>query len=344
MRSLLSHRVLTFALPLAALALPLALTLALATSCTTFGATLPPGAAGGSFLDEPSGTVPFSPSAATQRRLLDVAARAHVEAQIDVLVELRAQSEALRRDFVIAERELHARVEKNDGLRKNDLMRIRDLARRYLELDALLYSVWVGYRDHLPNGSEPDPYAPMRAATMLSTSTREVGGLLSLAAEVVRLENAQSVVRVLEEHHALTRFLNRGDRELELPAEGFDRCVGALYDPDHRALLERQLRAVEDERERLTATTDRRVAFVLDTIQKSQLARGIIDETDGQRRLVFLWKIAERSALNAVGPALDGVIAAGYVDEAVDDANDAPSNQPSGSAPATASAVVSPAP
>ena len=312
------------------------------TSCATFGANLPPGAAGGSFLDEPNGTVPFGPSGATQRRLLDVAARAHVEAQIDVLVELRAQSESLRRDFVLSERELHARVDKNDGLRRGDLVRVRDLARRYLELDALLYSLWVGYRNALPHGSEPDPYAPMRAATMLSASTREVGGLLALAAEVVRLENAQSVVRVLEEHHALTRFLNRGDPALELPSEGFDRCVGALFDPDHRGLLERQLKAVEDERERLATTTDRRVAFVLDTIQKSKLARSIVDETDGQRRLVFLWKIAERSALNAVGPALDGVIAAGYVDEEADDADetDAPNADPA----ARTSAVVSPAP
>jgi hypothetical protein len=322
-----------------------------AASCTTFGANLPPGAAGGSFLDEARGTVPFSPSAATQRRLLDVAARAHVEAQIDVLVELRAQSEALRRDFVLAERELGATVEKNRGLKRADLVRVRDLARRYLELDALLYSLWVGYRDHLPHGSEPDPYAPLRAATMLSTSTREVGGLLSLAAEVVRLENAQSVVRVLEPRHALTRFLNRGDPELELPAEGFDRCVGALFDPDHRSLLERQLRAVEDERERLTSTTDRRVAFVLDTVQNSRLARAIIDETDGQRRLVFLWKIAERSALNAVGPALDGVIAAGYVDESEDPTPPSPPPPAPTAAPASSatsapstSAVVSPAP
>lgn len=324
--------------------LAFALPLVVAAGCTTFGANLPPGAAGGSFLDEPTGTVPFSATAATQRRQLDLAARAYVEAQIDVLVELRAQSESLRRDFVLAERELHARVEQNDGLNRSDLVRIRDLARRYLELDALLYSIWVGYRDHLPNGSEPDPYAPMRAATMLSTSTREVGGLLSLAAEVVRLENAASVVRILEEHHALTRFLNRGDPELELPSEGFDRCVGALYDPDHRALLERQLEAVAAERERLATTTDRRVAFVLDTVQRSSLARAIVQETDGQRRLAFLWKIAERSALNAVAPALDGVIAAGYVDETADDAKDAKDAKGANSDATNASAVVSPAP
>lgn len=290
--------------------------LCVATGCTTFGATLPPGAAGGTFLEEPFDIVPFSAAGQTQRHLLDIAARAHVEAQIDVLVELRAQSEAMRRAFVVGERELHARVEANEGLRKSDLIRIRDLARKYLELDALLYALWTGYRDHLPHGSEPDPYAPMRAATMLSAATREEGGLLALAAEVVRLENAQAVVHVLDEHHALTRFLNRGDPALELPAEGYDRCVGALFDPDHRALLERQLQAVQNERERLATTTDRRRAFLLDTIQKSALARAIVDETDGERRLIFLWKLVERSALNAVGPALDGVIAAGYVDEA----------------------------
>jgi hypothetical protein len=100
---------------------------------------------------------------------------------------------------------------------------------------------------------------------------------------------------------------------------------------------------VEEERERLATMTDRRVVFVLDTIQKSALARRIVDETDGQRRLVFLWKIAERSALNAVGPALDGVIAAGYVDESVDDESDDKSNAEKKDGAIT-SAVVSPAP
>lgn len=283
--------------------------------CATFGATLPPGAAGGSFLDEPQGTVPFGPSAATQRAALDAAARAHVEAKVDVLVELRAQSQALRRELVVAEAQLHDKVEREQPLKRGDMQRVRELARRYLELDVLLYSLWTNYRDHLPHGSEPDPYAPMRAATLLSPPTRELGGLLSLAAEIIRLENADAVVRVLGPHHALTRFLNRGDPILELPAEGFDRCLGALLDPDHRSLLERQLRAVENERERLGTTTDRRVAFLVGTIHASRVARTIVDETDGKRRLAFLWTVITRSTLNAAGPAFDAVIANGFVDE-----------------------------
>ena len=278
---------------------------------------MPPGTAGGSFLDEPEGTVPFGPSAQTQRRALDDAARALVQAHVDVLVELRTSSRTLRDQLVLAERELHEKVEREEPLTRSSMGRIRDLAAGYLELDSLLYALWTSYRAHLPHSSEPDPYAPMRAATLLSPSTRELGGLLSLAAELVRLDNANAVVSVLGPRHALTRFLNRGDAVLQLPAEGFDRCVGALLDPDHRALVQRQLRATAGERERLMTVSDARLLFLLDTIDTSKVARIIVDETDDKRRLRFLWNVLTRSSLNAVGPVLDAVIASGYIDESV---------------------------
>lgn len=283
----------------------------LAGGCTPFAQALPPGGLGGSFLDEPRGTMPFGPSAATQRQALDAAARTLVEAEVDVLLELRTHSLSLRRELLAAGHELDAQVERGQAFTSPDLRRVRALARRYLELDVLLYSLWTRYRDHLPHGSEPDPYAPMRAATLLSPATRELGGLLSLAAETVRLDNASALVDVLGTHHALAHLLNRGDPALDLPAEGYDRCLGALYDPDHRALLERQLRAVENERERLAAMTDRRVMFLLDALRKSGVARAIVDETDGRRRLVYLWSILTRSTLNAAGPVFDVVIADG---------------------------------
>lgn len=286
--------------------------------CASWGATLPPGAAGGSFLDEAKGAVPIEGAAASDQRALDAATRAHVDANIDVLMSLRALSAELQENVRTGEREIHARVVATGGVNKADLERIRDIARRYLELDALLYALWTSYRAHLPYGSEPDPYAPMRNATLLSTSTREAGGLLALASELVRLDNAAVVVDVLGSHLALTRFLNRGDKKLALPAEGYDRCLGALYDPDHRNLIARQIHAVLDERQRLDARggEDPRVAFLLDTIAKSPTGKAIVDESDTHRRAVFLWNVMSQSALDAVGPVLDVFISSGYVVEA----------------------------
>lgn len=289
----------------------------LAAGCGTFGAMLPPGAAGGSFLDEAKGIVPLKDAARAHQRALDDAERAHVDANVEVFRGLREDARRLREDLKKGAADLVAE-DGRETIGPDDVRRVRDIARRYLELDALLYALWTTYRDHLPYRSEPDPYAPMRAATLLSPATRETGGLLALAAELERLDNAAMVVQTLAPHHALTRFLNRGDEKLELAPESFDRCVGALYDPDHRALLERQLEALLDERERLSAraATDERVAVLLETIQGSGTGRAIIDESDGRRRLVFLWNVVSRSALDAAGPFLDGYIAAGFVEEA----------------------------
>ncbi len=283
-------------------------------ACGTFGATLPPGAAGGSFLDEAKGAVPFEGAAATDQSALDAAARAHADANIDVLMALLQSSRELRHDVRTGEKEIHAHVEKRGGVDDADLARVRDIARRYLELDALLYALWTSYRQSLPYSSEPDPYAPLRAATLLSPSTRQAGGLLALGAELVRLDNAAVVVQTLGPHHALTRLLNRGDEKLKIPAEGFDRCVGALYDPDHRNLLARQLHAVADEQQRLEAAGDRdpRVAFLLETIAASATGKAILEESDAHRRVVFIWNVVSRSTLDAAGPLIDVFIADGY--------------------------------
>jgi hypothetical protein len=285
-----------------------------AAGCATFGATLPPGG-DASFLDEAKGAVPFEGQAASEQGALDAATRAHVDANIDVLMTLVGASRELREQIKAGEKEIHAHVEAKDTVDKKDLERIRDIARRYLELDALLYSLWTSYRTHLPYSSEPDPFAPLRAATLLSTSTREAGGLVALAAELVRLDNAAVVVDTLGPHHALTRFLNRGDKQLQVPAEGFDRAVGALYDPDHRNLLERQLRAVAAEQQRLAAAAaaDPRVAFLLEVVKESQTGTAVVEEGDFHRRAAYLWQVLSRSTLDAAGPIFDVVIANGYL-------------------------------
>src|SRR3954469_12464246 len=158
----------------------LALVIVATAGCGTFGATLPPGAAGGSFLDEAKGAVPFDGTTAADVRALDASTRAHVDANIDVLMSLRASSLELRDLVRASEKDIHAKVEVKQVVDPADLERIRFAARRYLELDALLYALWTSYRASLPYGSEPDPYAPMRNATLLSTPTREAGGLLAL--------------------------------------------------------------------------------------------------------------------------------------------------------------------
>src|SRR2546421_505448 len=102
-----------------------------------FGTTLPAGAAGGSFLDEAKGAVPFQGAGSDAQRALDAAARSHVDANIDVLMTLRTESNDLRDVVRTAEREVHANYLKNGTVDKADVARIRDGARRYLELDAL---------------------------------------------------------------------------------------------------------------------------------------------------------------------------------------------------------------
>jgi hypothetical protein len=288
--------------------------LVLVTGCT-FAASLPPGAGAGSFLDEAKGAVPLSASSGELARALDASARAHLDANIDVLMALRDESIALREDVRAAEHEIHGHVEAKGTVDAHDLERIRDDARRYLELDALLYALWTRYREALPYASEPDPYAPMRAATLLSMHTREAGGLLALAAELVRLDNAGVVVEVLGRHVALTRFLNRGDAKLALPAEGYDRLVGALYDPDHRNQLERQLRAASEQRQRLIADAadDARVGFVLGVVDDSAVAKQIVDESSAGRSAVFLWNVVARSSIDLAGPAIDAFLSSGYL-------------------------------
>jgi hypothetical protein len=109
--------------------------------------------------------------------------------------------------------------------------------------------------------------------------------------------------------------LNRGDKKLALPAEGYDRCVGALYDPDHRNQLERQLRATNQQRQRITADAadDARVGFVLGVVDESAVGKEILDETGAGRSAVFVWNVIARSSIDVAGPAIDAFIFSGYV-------------------------------
>src|SRR5690242_11384484 len=108
-----------------AIALGLALSASVLTSsCSTFGANLPPGAAGGSFLDEPEGALPFTPGSLAHKQALDAAARAHVDANIDVLMALLDEALALRTDLATTEKDLVAQVAQTNTVDAAGLRRI----------------------------------------------------------------------------------------------------------------------------------------------------------------------------------------------------------------------------
>lgn len=56
--------------------------------------------------------------------------------------------------------------------------------------------------------------------------------------------------------------------------------------------------------------------MLLDAIAASPTGKAIVDESNGRRRLVFLWKVLERSSLDAMGPLFDAIILSGFIEEA----------------------------
>ena len=196
-------------------------------------------------------------------------------------------------------------------------------ARYFLELDLLLYSLWTAYRGYLPYASEPDPYAPERGASLYSASTRLKGGLVSLTAEVVRMDNARVVIELLEDQIALVQFLNRGEETRGIPPESFDRLVGSYLDPDRRALLQKQLHGVQDARNALTpvAHEDGEVAFLLSVLEESKAARALRAERSVGRQLRFFGAITSRSLAALLTPFVDLYIASVVEETPIDPAS-----------------------
>ena len=111
----------------------------------------------------------------------------------------------------------------NDNrLSKQELNLILEGAHWAVELDTLLFSIWKEYRSFLPYSSEPDIYAPSRGANLLEKTTRMKGGLLILAAEMMRMDNAGSIIEAAKELPLLTYLMNRGDSKIGVPGESFD--------------------------------------------------------------------------------------------------------------------------
>ncbi len=288
--------------------------------CALFGANLPPGNAGPSFVGAPEGLPALSANMRERRRALDDAARAEVNGNFALLEDLIRSSRALRAQMKRAKQQIDAGYLDEGQASGLDRELLLEGAHWYSELDLLLYNLWTRYRRYLPYASEPDPYAPYRGASLLSRETRWKGGLVALAAEVVRMDNARVVLEMLDGQWALTQFLNRGDDARGIEPESFDRMVGAFRDPDRRALLKAQLGAVAEERARIDvlAREDGQVAYLLSLLDESPAARELLEESSLGRQARFAFALASRSGVALLSPFLGVYIAAALSEEPVD--------------------------
>lgn len=294
--------------------------LAWASGCALFGANLPPGNAGPSFVEQPEGLPALSANMRERRRALDDAARAEVDRNFALLEDLVRSSAALREQMRRAKQQIEAGLLDEGQLRGLERELLLEGAHWYIELDLLLYNVWTSYRGYLPYASEPDPYAPYRGASLLSSDTRTKGGLVALSAEVVRMDNARVVLEMLDGQWAITQFLNRGDDARGIEPESFDRMVGAFRDPDRRSLLKSQLGAVTEARATLDelARRDGEVAFLLSLLDESAAASELRDETSVGRQARFAFAVASRSGVALLSPFLSAYIATVLAEQPVD--------------------------
>jgi hypothetical protein len=288
--------------------------------CALLGGNLPPGNRGGHFADKPKGLPRMSGTMRARADALDSSERKRVDGRFELLKDLIQSSAALREQVARSQARLAKSFEEDRQVDAADKELLLEGAHWFIELDLLLYSLWTDYRAYLPYGSEPDPYAPSRAASLLDDATRVKGGLVALAAEVVRMDNAAVVLGMLEGQWALTQFLNQGDDERGILPESFDRMVGAFWDPDRRSLLQHQLRAVQEQRKRLDsfARADGEVAFLLALLEESEVAQKLSTETSVGRQARYTWAIAARSGVALLTPFLNLYIAAVLREEAFD--------------------------
>lgn len=294
----------------------------LLSGCAILGGNLPPGTAAGSFVVNPDGLPRLSANMRARRDALDTAERVRVEQHFQLLQELIGSSAALREQVQKSQRRIEASYLEDRRVSALDLEVVREGAQWFIELDLLLYNLFTSWRAYLPYASEPDPYAPVRGATLLDRETRIKGGLVALVAEVVRLDNARIVMDMLEGQWAITRFLNAGDPERGIAPESFDRLVGAYFDPGRRELLQGQLLALTDAeaRKRLDelAARDGEVATLLARLGESIVARELVEESAAGRQLRFAMAVMARSGVALLTPILNVYIAAVVRDDAID--------------------------
>lgn len=281
------------------------------------GQHLPPGTAGGHFWDEPARLSVYSRATRAQHDALDAAERERLTAHFIVLQDLVRSSQGLRDQMRRAKGRLHESYGRHKELPIDDRELLLESARSFIELDQTLYAMWTTYRRYLPYGSEPDPYAPERAVTLLRSNTRSLGGLIALTAEIVRLDNARTALDLLQEQIALVHFLNLGDAQRGIPPESYDRVLGSYRDPERRELLQRLLYAVDTASRQLHlwAIDDGRVSFCLALLEESLTARELRREGAIGRHVRFMGTVAERTFAGLLAPFLEPYLLA-VVEEA----------------------------
>ena len=146
--------------------------------CTSFlGATLPPGAAGGTFSQNPKGVPKMSRVMYGHQMDLNSAAIQRMQMQFRVLRLLKITSKDFQKQFLRQATTWERTFTDLSQLKGRDVDLVLEGAHWAVELDALLFSVWKDYRDYLPYASEPDIYAPARGANLLDKQTRMKGGI-----------------------------------------------------------------------------------------------------------------------------------------------------------------------
>lgn len=279
----------------------------LAGGCASVPAVIPAGPEDGTFFSPPRSKPRFSASMEARRERLNRAVRSELSVQFEVLRDLIESSREFRDQIEKRAAALSQRYEENDEISPLDVELVLEAAHWFIELDAMLYALWTTYRRYLPNGSEPDPYAPYRAATLLTPQIRSKGGLLALTAEMVRMDNARLVTEVLGGELALTHWLNRGDAARGIEPESYDRIVGGFYDPARRILLQDFVQAVDARADalKLSARDDNELAFLLATLERSQSAAALREERALPRQLRFVGAMTTRTSAALLGPVLD---------------------------------------
>ena len=276
-----------------------------ALGCTSFlGATLPPGASGGVFSKNPKGLPVMSRVMHNHQKDLNQATLQKVEKQFRVLRHLNVTSKDFRKQLVRRSTKWRKMLANDNRLSKQELNLILEGAHWAVELDTLLFSIWKEYRSFLPYSSEPDIYAPSRGANLLEKTTRMKGGLLILAAEMMRMDNAGSIIEAAKELPLLTYLMNRGDSKIGVPGESFDRITGQFFEPDRRWLLRKFLFDIEYSQHELNslAAHDNNVAFALAVIRKSKQAQRLKKEGPIGRQTNYTYAVTERTWMSILTP------------------------------------------
>ncbi len=273
--------------------------------CTSFlGATLPPGASGGVFSKDPKGLPVMSRVMHNHQQDLNQATKQKVEMQFRILRHLNVTSKDFRKQLTRRAAKWRKSLENEERLSKQELNLVLEGAHWAVELDTLLFSIWKEYRNFLPYASEPDIYAPSRGANLLDKTSRMKGGLLILAAEMMRMDNAGAIIDAAKELPLLTFLMNRGDPKIGVPGESFDRITGEFYEPDRRWLLRKFLFDIEYSQHELNslAAHDNNVAFALAVIQKSKQAHRLKKEGPVARQTNYTYAVTERTWMSILTP------------------------------------------